>query len=114
MRELSGTGTEESNPAYGLLWLLATFSDEADEADEAAALSPAELKLTVGRGEVSCTPIPVRGVNKSAREEEIIGLSRLSAALAKVALVGLSAASAEVPLVGLSADDDALALMGET
>jgi hypothetical protein len=45
--------------------LLAMFSDDADEADDAVALSPAGLKLAVGGGEVSCTPIPVRGGNKS-------------------------------------------------
>ncbi len=62
---MSGTGREESNPAYELSGLLAEFSDEADEADEAVALSPAELKLAVGGGAVSCILIPVRGGNKS-------------------------------------------------
>jgi hypothetical protein len=106
--------------------LLAEFSDEADEADEAVALSPAELKLAVGGGAVSCILIPVRGGNKSTWKGEIIGLSRLSAASAEAPLVWLSAASAEVPLVwlsaasaqvplfGLSADDDASDMMVET
>ena len=41
------------------------FSDEAVDADDVVAESPVEMMLAVGGGEVSCTPIPVRGGNKS-------------------------------------------------
>ena len=41
------------------------FSDEAVDADDAVALASAELKFAVGGGDVSCTPMPVRGGNKS-------------------------------------------------
>ena len=64
MRGLSGTGTEESNPASGLSGLVARFSDDAVDVDDAAALVSVKLMLAVGGGDVSCTPIPVRGGNK--------------------------------------------------